>query len=159
MKKANVSLLVGKVACGKTTYARKQQEIGGNVFLSLDELLIDVFDQQPTREQIDASYDGCERYLKRMALEFLRNDVNVLLDWGFWFKSSRIKTRQYFTDLGYDVSMIYFDIPLHVRLQRNQLRNSGQDSHSFKIEEKDMLLFDRLFEEPASDEEYSIVGE
>ena len=155
--KPKVTLLFGKVACGKTTYAREQQKIDGNVFLSLDELQLDVFGQNPTREQLDGSYDGCESYLKRMALDFLSNNVNVFLDWGFWTRISRIETQKYFTELGYEVSQIYFDIPLSVRLQRNQARNSGSDLHSFKIEEKDLALFDGFFEEPNADDEYTLV--
>ncbi|MGR5322182.1 ATP-binding protein [Vibrio sp. DNB22_19_1] len=154
---AKVTLLIGKVSCGKTTYARKQQEDNGDVFLSLDELQLNVFGQSPTREQLDNSYDGCENYLKRLALDFLINDVNVILDWGFWSKASRVETKNYFRELGYEVSQIYFDIPLSVRLQRNQKRNTDNDRHSFKIEEKDISLFDSFFEEPSIDEEFTIV--
>ncbi|BEU02964.1 hypothetical protein OAG1_17640 [Agarivorans sp. OAG1] len=155
--KPKVTLLVGKVACGKTTYAREQQKKGGNVFLSLDELQLGVFGQNPTREQLDSSYDGCESYLKRMALSFLSNNVNVFLDWGFWSRNSRIETQKYFSDQGYEVSQIYFDVPFSVRLQRNQARNSGSDLHSFKIEEKDLALFDSFFEQPNADDEYTVV--
>lgn len=90
-------------------------------------------------------------------MEFLRNGIDVNLDWGFWSKSSRVETQKFFSELGYEVSQIYFDIPLSVRLQRNQTRNNGNDSHSFKIEEKDIALFDSFFEEPSSDEEYTVV--
>ncbi|WP_413282724.1 ATP-binding protein [Vibrio sp. MA40-2] len=156
-KKAKVTLLIGKVACGKTTFARNQQESDGTVFLSVDELHLAVFGQNPTREELDSSHAGSRNYLKGIALEFLRNDIDVNLDWGFWSKSSRVETQKYFSELGYKVSQIYFDIPLAIRLQRNQTRNNGNDRHSFKIEEKDIALFDSFFEEPSSDEEYTVV--
>ena len=157
VSQASVTLLVGKVACGKTTYARKQQQIDGSVFLSLDELQLAILGPSPTREQLDNSYHACQDYLKRMALDFLRNNVNVCLDWGFWSRASRIETQQYFRELGYAVSQIYFDIPLNVRLQRNDKRNRSNDVHSFKIAEKDIAFFDGFFEEPGADEAFTVV--
>ena len=154
---AKVTLLVGKVACGKTTYARKKQAQGGCVFLSLDELHLEVFGPSPTREQIDKSKESCKEYLKRLALNILQNDVDVILDWGFWSKLSRTNTLNYFREFGYDTSLVYFDIPIEIRLQRNKKRNDGCDRHSFKIEEKDISYFDMMFEEPSADENYRVV--
>ncbi|PTQ16638.1 hypothetical protein CWO24_24190 [Vibrio sp. 10N.286.46.E10] len=90
-------------------------------------------------------------------MTFLENDIDVNLDWGFWSRSSRVETQRYFRELGYEVSQIFFDIPLSIRLQRNQKRNNGSDIHSFKIEEKDISLFDSFFEEPSADEEFTVV--
>ncbi|KUI97295.1 ATP-binding protein [Vibrio sp. MEBiC08052] len=154
LNKAKVIFLVGKVACGKTSYARKMQDDGMGVFLSLDELQLDIFGSEPTRQQLDDSYQGCENYLKRMALQFLKKGITVYLDWGFWKRSERQKHRQFFESEGFFVEQIYFNIPLNIRLQRNLSRNSGNDIHSFKIEEKDISLFDGFFEEPDLTEQY-----
>ena len=151
-RKAKVTLLIGKVACGKTTYARKQQKSDGTVFLSVDELHLSVFGQSPTRDELDSSHAGSRNYLKGIALEFLKNGIDVNLDWGFWSKSSRCEISEFFSSLGYEVILKYFDIPLDVRLHRNSLRNTGNDIHSFKIEQKDVAFFDSFFEEPSDDE-------
>ncbi|PMH44644.1 hypothetical protein BCU68_12410 [Vibrio sp. 10N.286.49.B3] len=150
--RAKVTLLIGKVACGKTTFARNQQKSDGTVFLSVDELHLSVFGQNPTREELDSSHTGTRNYLKGIALAFLRNDIDVNLDWGFWSKSSRNEVSAYFSSLGYEVILKYFDIPLDVRLHRNLIRNASNDVHSFKIEQKDIELFDSFFEEPSDDE-------
>lgn len=152
--KAKVTLLIGKVACGKTTFARNQQKTDGTVFLSVDELHLSVFGQNPTREELDSSHEGVRTYLKGIALAFLENGIDVNLDWGFWSKSSRNETSEHFSSLGYEVVRKYFDIPLEVRLHRNSTRNSGNDINSFKIEQKDIALFDNFFEEPDDDEDF-----
>ena len=49
---------------------------------------------------------------------------------------------------GVNVEQFYFDIPDEIRYERNRKRNIGNDSHSFKIEEKDIAFFDDFFETP-----------
>ena len=145
-------LLVGKVACGKTTYARKMQEQERAIFLSLDELQLDVFGENPTREQLDSTYSGCFEHQKRLAIKLVKNGLDVYLDWGFWEQSSRHEIREFFENEGIQVYQYYFDIPLEIRYERNRKRNVGNDSHSFKIEEKDVAFFDGFFEEPEINE-------
>jgi predicted kinase len=72
--------------------------------------------------------------------------IDVYIDWGFWTKTDRIQARRHFTDAGYSVEVIYFDIPEPERLKRNQKRNEGSDANSFKIEQKDVAMFDGFFE-------------
>ena len=147
-----IVLLIGKVACGKTTYARKMQDQGGTIFLSLDELQLDVFGENPTREQLDSTYEGCFEYQKRLAIKLVKNGLDVYLDWGFWEQSSRREIRDFFEKEGIEVYQYYFDIPLEVRHERNRKRNLGNNNHSFKIEEKDVAFFDGFFEEPELNE-------
>lgn len=143
-----VVLLVGKVACGKTTYARKMEQQEKAIFLSLDELQIDLFGTHPTREQLDTTHSGCYQHQQRLALKLLQNGFDVYLDWGFWEQSARAETRLFFENKGIKVCQYYFDIPLAIRQERNRTRNSGNDPHSFKIEEKDVAFFDAFFEAP-----------
>ncbi|WP_435236857.1 ATP-binding protein [Psychromonas sp. PT13] len=143
-----VILLVGKVACGKTTYARKMEEQSGVIFLSLDELQLAVFGQTPTREQLDDTYTGCCEYQKHLALKLVKSGLDIYLDWGFWQQSARQEVRCFFEKAGCDVVQYYFDIPEDVRYARNRKRNLADDTHSFKIEEKDITFFDGFFEAP-----------
>ena len=147
-KDVKVVLLVGKVACGKTTYARKMEQQENAIFLSLDELQIDLFGPHPTREQLDTTHAGCYQHQQRLALKLLQNGFDVYLDWGFWEQSARTETRLFFENKGIKVYQYYFDIPLTIRQDRNRNRNQGNDPHSFKIEEKDIAFFDGFFEAP-----------
>ncbi|WP_432468159.1 AAA family ATPase [Agarivorans sp. Z349TD_8] len=151
-----VYLLCGKVASGKTTYARKQVQQGRAILLSLDELHLSIFGSEPTREQIDDSYDSCCAYQQNLALKLLNLGIDVYIDWGFWSRAARVQAKRFFEAQGMVVSMIYFSLTDEERLARNRLRNAGSDPHSFKIEEKDVSLFDSYFETP-SPEEYDLV--
>lgn len=143
-----VVLLIGKVACGKTTYARKIEQQENAFLLSLDELQLDIFGENPTRDQLDSSYSGCSEYQKRLTFKLVSMGVDVYLDWGFWQQSAREQARQDFENKGIKVVQYYFDIPLAIRHQRNDKRNLTHDRLSFKIEPKDIAFFDSFFEEP-----------
>ncbi|MEH6454188.1 MAG: ATP-binding protein [Psychromonas sp.] len=151
-RRGKVILLVGKVASGKTTYARKMQEEKGVVFLSLDQLQLSIFGENPSREQLDSSYSGCCEYQQCLAVKLVNNGLDVYLDWGFWQQSARQDIRAFFEKYDIVVEQYYFEIPEQVRQQRNRKRNNGNDSHSFKIEEKDVAFFDGFFEAPELNE-------
>ena len=152
----HVFLLVGKVACGKTTYARQQIANGKAILLSLDELQLAIYGAAPTREQLDQSDKGCRNYQQQLALKLLTMGANVYIDWGFWSYAERKEARAFFIQKGFTVTVVYFDIDLEERRLRNAKRNASADTASFKIEEKDMAMFDAMFEPPTADE-YDLV--
>ncbi|WP_428242057.1 AAA family ATPase [Gynuella sp.] len=154
MNKGCAYLLTGKVASGKTTYARKMEAEKKAVFLSIDELQLSIFGSSPTREQLDNSYEGARAYQFKEALKFLENGIDVLFDWGLWKKTERQKYKEELQKHGFEVVIIYFKVSDEVRLEWNSKRNSGSDETSFKIESHDVALFDSMYEEP-TDEEYN----
>lgn len=152
VENGRVYLLTGKVASGKTTYARKVAAEGNAVYLSIDELQLSIFGPAPTREQLGSSYEGACVYQLKIAIEFLTKGIDVLLDWGLWSKSERKKYRVQIEGLGFDVKVVYFKVSDETRRTWNAHRNSGDDATSFKIEPHDMALFDSMYEEPSEDE-------
>lgn len=150
--RGKIVLLIGKVACGKTTYARKMEQDEGAMFLSIDELHLDLFGAQPTREQLDSTHAGCRKYQQRLATKLVSNGIDVYLDWGFWDRSGRKAIVEFYNNLGVEVVQYYFDIPLEIRQERNNKRNQESDQHSFKIEDKDVAFFDGFFEQPEPNE-------
>lgn len=156
LNKGCAYLLTGKIASGKTTYARRKESEGNAVFLSIDELQLRIFGSSPTREQIDSSHEGARAYQLNVALKFLSNGIDVLFDWGLWYKEERLRYKEQLEDLGYNVEIIYFNVSDVTRLKRNAHRNSSDDGASFKIEPHDVELFDSMYEEP-TEEEYDTV--
>ena len=152
MNKGHAYLLTGKVASGKTTYARQKEAEGRAVFLSIDELQLSLFGATPTREQLDNSYDGARRYQFNLARQFLMNGIDVYFDWGLWSRAERRHYKDRLLELGVEVDIIYFNVPEATRMQRNAQRNQGDDEHSFKIEPHDVKHFDTFYEEPGDDE-------
>lgn len=153
VNKGRAFLLTGKVASGKTTYARNIEAEGKAVFLSIDELQLSIFGVTPTREQLDSSYEGARTYQFKEALKFLSRGIDVLFDWGLWSKSEREKYRTLLEENGFDVEVIYFKVSDEIRQKWNAQRNLSNDLSSFKIEPHDVEMFDSMYEDP-SDEEY-----
>ncbi len=159
LNKGRAFLLTGKVASGKTTYARKIEADGDAVFLSIDELQLSIFGSSPTREELDNSYEGARTYQFNEALKFLNNGIDVLFDWGLWNKSERQKYRKLLESHGFEVEVIYFKVSDETRMKWNAYRNSGNDNASFKIEPHDVKLFDSMYEEPSDDEYDHLVAQ
>lgn len=158
MNKGQIFLLTGKVASGKTTFARERAKADKTVFLSLDELHLRLFGPNPTREQLDSTFDGAMSYQLTVAKQFLDNGVDVYLDWGLWKRSERIAYREHLIERGYKVRVIYFKVPLATRLEWNQIRNQGADAASFKIAAHDLEHFDTLYEAPLEGEYDDLVA-
>lgn len=156
-KSGQVILLVGKVASGKTTYAREMEQQQHAIFLSIDELQIDLFGVTPTRKQLDTSYAGCCEYQKRLALKLVKRGFDLYLDWGFWERTARRDVRLFFENEGIVVKQYYFDIALPVRRARNHQRNMSYDHLSYKIQDKDIAFLDGFFEPPAASENDKIL--
>ncbi|MFQ3230879.1 MAG: putative kinase, partial [Reinekea sp.] len=93
-------LLTGKVASGKTTFARKKEAQENAVFLSIDELQLSMFGQTPTREQLDSTYEGARAYQFKQALKFLQKGIDVYFDWGLWSKAQRALYKNQLEKLG-----------------------------------------------------------
>jgi predicted kinase len=126
--------MTGKVASGKTTYARQKEKNENAVVLSVDELQLSIFGPTPTRDQIDSTYEGARDYQLVVAQKFLNNGLDVYLDWGLWGRFERAEIKQKILQLGYDVKVIYFQVPDEIRREWNSKRNEGMDGASFKIE-------------------------
>ncbi|EAR11431.1 hypothetical protein MED297_21127 [Reinekea sp. MED297] len=140
------------MASGKTTYARRKEAEGQAIFLSIDALQLSVLGPSPTREQLDASYDGARAYQFSLALTLLNRGIDVYFDWGLWQKAERQRYKRMLEQQGVEVDIIYFDVPAAVRMDRNAQRNRSNDDTSFKIEPHDVRHFDSLYEVPSEDE-------
>ncbi len=159
LNKGRAYLLTGKVASGKTTYARKLEADGKAIFLSIDELQLSIFGESATRKQLDDSYEGARAYQLSEAVKFLNRGIDVLFDWGLWCKAERQRYKNVLEDSDFEVKIIYFKVSFETRMKWNALRNIGGDLASFKIEAHDVKVFDSMYEEPSEDEYDQLVAQ
>ena len=152
MIKGKVHILTGKVSCGKSTYARNKIDEEGGVHLSLDAMMLAIYGPQITRETIDTFQDNYQSYQKNMAVDIVNNGVDVFLDWGLWKAKARNEIVEFFAKNNIESTVYYFDVDIETRLKRNAKRNGESDCSSFKIEEKDLFIFDQFYEEPNTSE-------
>ena len=119
----------GKLCSGKTTYARKLQKEGKAVILSIDEIMLAVFGQD-SGEKHDDYAAGIKRYLYQKTLEIINNDLDVILDWGFWTKEERAYARSFFGLNGITNELHFIDIDDCEWRRRIEKRNQEVLAHN-----------------------------
>lgn len=139
-----VTLICGKICSGKTTEARK---IGG-VRLSCDDLMLTLLPEY-LGENHAKQLMRVKSYLAAMAAEISKNGADVVLDWGFWSKQERVKTREFFRRCGVETKLLYLEISDEEQKRRVAARNAESDGKHYNLDEATLALLNGKFEAPA----------
>ncbi|MBS5660020.1 MAG: ATP-binding protein [Clostridiales bacterium] len=151
---AEVILLCGKIAVGKTTYAAYLQRNRNAVVLSCDELMLSLFDSC-LGDKHDATVKRCSLYLSGIADQVVAAGVDVVLDFGSWTAAERDAVRTFFAEHNIPVRLYYLFCEESVRLERLRLRNialRNADGRVYIIEEDLRRRLDAKFELPSENE-------
>lgn len=157
---ANVYILVGKIASGKTTWAMERKKKKPLVLLSCDDLMLNIFagclgDKHGETER------RCLLFLFGQAVQLVEMGLDVVLDSGFWTKKSRAMAKKYFADKQIQTKTYYFKTPDKVRIERLQERNArlaNSAKREFIVDAALLAKLNKKFEEPLSNEIDFIVG-
>lgn len=146
-----IILLIGRIACGKSTYARAQK---GTVLLSCDQLMQTLF-PGGCGEHHDVIALRAHQYLFHLAKQCADGGATPLLDFGFWTKASRQAAVEALA--GYELDWRYLSIPEDEWKRRIAKRNaaieSGQgDPTDYYVDKGLLEKAERLFEEPQEGE-------
>lgn len=152
---AKVICICGKIASGKSYYAKKLKEKENAVILSTDEVTYDLIDNEQG-EFYDQFAVRVNKYLNKKAVEIVKAGTTVILDWGFWIKGNRKKETDWLKEQGVDVEWHYVDISDEDWMknieERNKKVDAGEGGSDFYVNEG---LFNKVkdrFEEPTEDE-------
>lgn len=154
-----VIILCGMIASGKTTYANKLKAQGNTVVLSVDDLMLTLFDGclGPKHDQTAAR---CIKFLCRQAVDLAKLGINVVLDYGFWLAQERQMALSYFEKEGIPARLYYLKTPEQVRIQRLIARNEklkGSKERVYIIDESLRTKLDAKFQPPDEGEIYKII--
>jgi len=108
-EKGKIIAICGKIASGKTYYANQIKEKENAVILNTDELTYAMFDNEQG-EKFTELAKRANDYLLKKAVEIAKVGCNVILDWGFWNKTSRTNTTEYFKSQNVNIEWHYIDI-------------------------------------------------
>ncbi len=152
---AKVILICGKIASGKSYYANQIKNKEKAVILNTDELTYALFDN----EQGDKYEDRANRannYLMKKTVELVKNECNVILDWGFWTTDTRNNTTKYFKDNNIKMEWHYIDIDDSLWNKNIEKRNKkvqeGNGGYDFYVTEGLKNKVSTMFEIPSREE-------
>ena len=151
---AKIYAICGKICSGKSTYCETLRAEKRAMLLSIDELMLAMFDPE-LGENHDKVSGRAKEYLLARAKELLEIGVDVVLDWGFWTREGRDEFRSYCTRSGIEMEMRY----LHMsgpewerRIAKRNAQVQAGRSDAYLVDEGLMEKFSRMFQEPDRDE-------
>lgn len=151
---AKVFLICGRICCGKTTYANKICVENNAVLLSADEITLALFGQH-CGDKHDEYVERTEKYLLNKSLELIKNNINVVLDWGFWTKAERYAAKEFYTSLNIECEFHYIDISEETWKSRLNKRNNAvlaNEASAYYVDDNLAAKFASIFEVPSEDE-------
>lgn len=158
MRMSKVIFLIGRLCCGKTTYARRL-EAEGAIIISCDVLMQTIF-PEPLGDEYDKYSHRAMLYLYGQAKMLASKGCTVVLDFGFWRRSIREEARAFFAGVQQDWRYLCPDED--VWKARIQSRNAAVMNGTAGMDEyyvDDGLLQKLLsrFDEPSEDEGFSFM--
>ena len=151
---AKAVLICGKLCCGKSTYAKCLREGRRAVVLSVDEIMLAVFGLY-AGENHDGYAARVRGYLFEKSLEFLRADVDVILDWGFWTKDGRDEAKRFYRSRNIECETHYIELNEETWRARVDQRNRqvlAGETTAYPVDENLAAKFATLFEAPGREE-------
>lgn len=153
---ATVHLICGFLGAGKTTFSRSLAEQRPAVTFSVDELYLQLFTDEPTRELNAKAFDRLVLMLNGVWPQVVKAGVDVVLDFGFWRRAFRDDIRARATLVSAETRLYWLQCPDDVALARC-LRRNGLPG-AFLITAQDYRELKAGFEPPASDEAYETIN-
>lgn len=149
-----VILLCGKIASGKSYYAKKLLERRRAVLLSMDELFevcgLDFFN-----EAHNSLYPKLQQYLHTKSAELVELGLDVIFDSGFWSRKERESVTRFFRAKGVCFEWHYIDVSDETWYKNIEERNQSairEGYEQFLIDEKRIREINTQFETPAPEE-------
>jgi predicted kinase len=152
---ATAHLIYGYLGAGKTTFAKRLEKEINALRFSPDEWMFELYGNNPPAELFSEYHKRIDTIIERYWTNSLRLGLDVILDYGFWSRDSRDKTRAIITANGASHKLYFLDCPEHIQLERCQKRNHDLQG-SLYIDDNTFEIFKARFE-PLGDDEIAEV--
>lgn len=152
---SKVYLVCGRICSGKTTYAKSICAEKNAILLSVDEIMLSLFDQC-CGENLHKDYERrIKNYLFDKSLEIIGKGFDVVLDWGFWTKEERNATKEFYKSRNIDCELHYVEVSDKTWEQQLNKRNKeilNKETKAYYLEHNRALEFASIFKKPDMDE-------
>lgn len=134
---ARLTVLLGPVGAGKTTFGLNLAQRESAVFFNLDEWMTHLFRPDRPSDGVMEWYvdrvNRCKHQILVMAKRSLCNGVNAILEIGLLTREEREQFFRWSDENNFDLKIFVFDVERSVRRERVQKRNSERGP-SFSME-------------------------
>ncbi len=152
---AKVIVVCGKICCGKSYYSNQIKTKENAVILSCDEVSNFLFDNN-LGDNHDEILKRIKQYLLSKALDILKTNTNIILDWGFWTKQERNYIKNFFKDKNINYELHYIkinDVDWKKNIkERNEKVLSANSQNDYYLDEGLLNKLLSMWEEPTNDE-------
>ena len=149
--KGKVIALCGKVASGKSTYAKELRKKENAIIFSVDELTYYMVDNKKGEDYTEL----CRRatnYFKNKSAEIANNGGTAIIDMGLWTKPQREDIRAFFkkNDINFEIHYVKVDDDTWMKNieKRNKRIDEGDQGYDFYVGEGLIEKVKRMWEEP-----------
>ena len=156
MKKSTVYMVSGQICSGKTTYSKILEKNTNAVRFTPDEWMLKLYPFSIKNEEFDSYYYLCCDIAWEIAKEFIKRNIDVILDFGFWKKSDRMKYTGLVKKTEADYKLIHVDCAESTIRERLRKRNDNLPHGCFYITEETFNFFAPGFERPGNDETFEL---
>ena len=157
-KQPTVYIICGFIGAGKTTFAKKLEKQTGALRITKDEWLIDLVGHDPQIEGFEKYDEKICKLSYKIALEFIKRGIDVIIDEGFWVKQQRQDIRERMEKTGAKVILYYVNCPMEVMRERVVGRNNNLSPDSFKISEQLFENYAKYWQPLEADEDYVLAS-
>ena len=141
--------MCGLPGSGKTTLARRLADEIPAIRLCTDEwqaaLKIELKEGDPYSE---AFHDLLEAQLWVHAQDLIRHGQSIIFEKGLWLRSERDEKRREARELGVDIELHYFDVPVDELVSRLERRNAEGTPNAFPVAREEIEEYFTSFEPP-----------
>jgi predicted kinase len=146
-------LTCGLPGSGKTTLAKIIEHEASALRLTGDDWMHKLYPGISTAEaELGPCRGRVEQLQWQIALQLLRLDCSVVVDWGLWSRAERDACREEARDTGARVVLCFLDVPFEALWDRVAHRNAARPANTFEISRTDLLRWSQLFEPPTAEE-------
>lgn len=150
-----VYILCGMIASGKTTYAKSICEEEHAVLLSVDEVMLQLYDGCLGPSKHKEVMEQITTYFLNLSKQLLKQDCSIVLDYGYWTKAERNWIKAACKKANLPLELHYITCEDSIRLQRLALRNTEnkkKQGREYIIEDDLQKNLDARFELPTPEE-------
>jgi predicted kinase len=151
---ATLHVMHGFMGVGKSTFSKKLEKEIKAIRFNNDEWMIRLFGANPPKEHYQDYYNRIEKLMMELAAKLLEVGQDVILDIGFWKRSSRDYIRGFAKEHGSEVKLYQITCPDEIALQRVLKRTEELPEGALEIDEHAYLELKKNFEPLQPDEEF-----